>query len=783
MRSRLIVLVFVSLVGATVSVFGQTSPPPNLGFASSFAVLGGSVANSGSTTVIAGNVGTSPGNRLNGSGVKFILGDPRLNDSLAQQAQKDRAAAYDNLATRSVDETLVGDLGLLGRPLGLGPGVYRAPADAVLTGSLVLNAGFDPNAVWIFEIDSSLTTKAGSTVQTINEGRDNNVFWRIGGPATFGTKSVFAGNVLAKGNIAVESNATISGRLLTPAAVSLTDAGVTICCAVLDMAPHVLPDGMAGADYIQTLTPKAGKAPYKFALAASDPGASVTVTEGGLLSVKSPPAGVFKLAVTISDSTGISCVRVYRLVICGGITLSPLDPLKTCIPNKCITAGGGTEPYTYTVTAGKLPDGLSLVQCPLSGTPTTPGPYDFTITATDVFGCTGSRRYMGDITGGLVLTPDTLPEGTVGVEYPATITASGGAEPYKFVVSGPSWLISHFNGASVTFTGKPDSGGCYTVTVTVSTAACSVSKTYEIVIRPVPVTFSPDPLPSGTVCTPYCETISVDGCLEPYTFDDIPAASLPPGLTFDKETKKLCGTPAKPGNYIVKVVVRDVEGHPESHDYSLEIVCPTVPIDRDLPPATACVYYEHQLPNPDCDGPYVYSPVPGPIPDGLKLSPHGLLYDVPTTPGDYTFNVTVKPKECPAVIVPVHLIVLCNVTITPPQLPNGRLGVPYTQTLTASCGTPPYTFSIVSGPPPTGLTPFPNGTGTLSGTPTALGCFTFRVRVTDAGSPACTAEQTYRVCIIAPPTEAAPALSGWGIGVMTTLLILSALLILRRLNG
>ncbi|MFN7974376.1 MAG: putative Ig domain-containing protein [Acidobacteriota bacterium] len=122
---------------------------------------------------------------------------------------------------------------------------------------------------------------------------------------------------------------------------------------------------------------------------------------------------------------------------CPNITVnpgSPLPPGTTGTPySATFTGSGGTAPYTFTVTAGALPPGLALNGATgvLSGTPTAQGTYNFTIRATDVNGCFGARAYTLVIScGTITLAPAALPNGTLGVPYSQTITASGGTPPY-----------------------------------------------------------------------------------------------------------------------------------------------------------------------------------------------------------------------------------------------------------------------------------------------------------------------------------------------------------------
>jgi len=132
---------------------------------------------------------------------------------------------------------------------------------------------------------------------------------------------------------------------------------------------------------------------------------------------------------------------------CPPITLSPSSlpggTLATAY-SQTITASGGLAPYTFAVTAGALPPGLSLASATgvLSGTPTSLGNYPFTVTATDssgadgTLGCTGSQPYsivIGCST--LSISPSSLPAATLGVAYNQTLVASGGNAPYTFAVT------------------------------------------------------------------------------------------------------------------------------------------------------------------------------------------------------------------------------------------------------------------------------------------------------------------------------------------------------------
>ena len=258
-------------VAAVLCALGVSATPASavgtaadLGAANSFAVLAGTgITNTGPTT-LAGDIGTFPTPTITGVGLITVNGTNHGADAVTQQAKNDLVNAYDALARQPVDATVSRDLG--GQTLV--PGVYFSASTMALTGELVLDGKGDPNAVFVFQVGSSLTTATASSVRLINSAQSCNVFWQLGASATLGTTSTLRGSVLALTSVTANTGAVVDGRLLARnGAVTLdTDTITRPSCATVPPVATPTPTATATAGTIPTTptptaTPTAGTIP------------------------------------------------------------------------------------------------------------------------------------------------------------------------------------------------------------------------------------------------------------------------------------------------------------------------------------------------------------------------------------------------------------------------------------------------------------------------------------------------------------------------------------------
>ena len=388
---------------------------------------------------------------------------------------------------------------------------------------------------------------------------------------------------------------------------------------------------------------------------------------------------------------------------------------------------------TRSVLSGALPPGLILNSSGvLSGTPTNPGTYSFTVQEQDAQYATGSKALSVLISGPLSITgPASLPSGTVGSAYSqVTFTASGGAGFYTWSATGlPNGLS--FSAAGV-LSGTPTTAGNYAPQFTVTDA----SKTTVTVSRSLTIVGAlsitgPASLPSGTVGSVYSSvTFTATGGTGVYSWS---ATGLPNGLSVSA-AGVLSGTrrPRAAILHNLRSPTRPITIATVSRSLTINGTL-SITGPASLPAGTVGSAY-NSVTFAATGGTGVYTWSATGLPSGLSLSTAGALSGTPTTAGSYTPQFTPVTDSSNSIATVSRSITINGTQLSiagPISLPPGTVGAAYNPvTFTASGGTGVYTWSATGLP--SGLS-FSVG-GVLSGTPTtAAGC-TPQFTVTDSAN-------------------------------------------------
>jgi hypothetical protein len=369
-------------------------------------------------------------------------------------------------------------------------------------------------------------------------------------------------------------------RIVIPLAV-LSAAVIAAGAAAFGFKDPPPPSGTVGQPYsYQWVHDGIGPSyEYTYTLDSGVLPPGLNLSSSGLLSGTPTQAGLFNFYIAVTytccgDSTvkGPYQERISISIIEGlAIQQSSLPTMVTGAPfsAQLTASGGGTQ--TWSVSEGTLPTGLTLSSGGLlSGTPTTPGTFAFTVRVTDG-SRTDTQAFGVEVIQALALAAPAFPPAVVGSDFAATLTASGGKPPYVWTIKegGAAWPrgLSFKDGA---ISGRPRVAGTYNFTVVVTDTLGNVSE--------LPLTLLVNPrlkiplqtVKQGRVGKAYRNLIVAKGGATPRTFE-LADGDLPRGLRLNARTGLLVGKPRTKGRFVFTVVVADQIGNTHQRRFVLRV--------------------------------------------------------------------------------------------------------------------------------------------------------------------------------------------------------------------
>jgi hypothetical protein len=515
-----------------------------------------------------------------------------------------------------------------------------------------------------------------------------------------------------------------------------------------------LPEQTVNQPYSASVSGSGGAPPYTWSVAPALPANLSLDPATGAITGTPTTAATTTHTFTLRDSSAPSQTVEQTLSV---TILPPLAITTTSLPDASIAAAynqpvetvGGIGALTFNIVlpgTGTLPSSLSLNPTTgmISGTPTAPaGTFPFTVRVADTSGQQDTQALSVRVTPTTPpqITTTSLPNGTAGQPYSQRVQATGGIGALVWTVSAGSLPAGlHLNPSGPlggTISGTPTSGGTFNFTVRI-TDSVGQTDTQDLSISVTPLSITTTSLPPGSIGQAYSQQLQTIGAIAPLTWS-ISAGTLPPGLNLNQTTGMISGTPIAPaGTSTFTVRVADAGGQNDTQVLSIRITILSQPniTNTPLQGGTVGQPYNQTLQVTGGFAPFAWSVPPGSLPQGLSLSPAGVISGTPLAPGTSNFTVTVSDtfNQSDTQDFSITISGVLEITTTSP-LPSAKEGNAYSTTLQRSGGVAPFTWSVTP-PLPNNLSLNP-ATGEITGIPavTTQGTRTLTFTVQDSSTP------------------------------------------------
>jgi len=338
-----------------------------------------------------------------------------------------------------------------------------------------------------------------------------------------------------------------------------------------------LPSATVGVSYSRSLAAIGGTLPYVWTITSGDvPSGMLLNLDGTLSGIPSFP-GTANFTVNVVDANGKEANADLSLTV-----VSPLSVATKSLPaaavgsaySQSLSANGGLAPYTWTKVSGSLPTGLSLSSSgAITGTPSATGDSDFTVNVTDADGRTASAMLTIITVGSdVAVTTVSLPAGTTGSAYSATLAAGGGSTPYTWAISvGTLPTGLSLNANSGVISGTPTAAGTSDFTVEVTDDTTNTATRDLSITVTGSLTITTSSLPDGTTGVAYSAPVAASGGTAPYTWSLADGSNpLPDGLGLGS-AGTISGTPDRAGDFSFTVMVTDDEARTATKTLAIHV--------------------------------------------------------------------------------------------------------------------------------------------------------------------------------------------------------------------
>ena len=459
------------------------------------------------------------------------------------------------------------------------------------------------------------------------------------------------------------------------------------------------------AVYSKALNVTGGASPYSWSVAsgALPDGLSLNTSTGAITGTATK-AGTFSFTVKVSDKNGADDTKQFTMTVTETTLTDTIAETLTrrASYTKTLTATGGKSPYSWRVSSGALPDGLTLNASTgkISGSATKAGTFSFTIKAKDSNGAAATKKFTMTVTQ-TTLTGTLASTLTRKASYSKVLKATGGKSPYTWSVSAGALPDGLKLGASTgKINGQATKAGTFSFTIKAKDSnGAAASKKFTLKVTQTTLT--------GTLASTltrrasYTKTLKATGGKSPYAWS-VSAGTLPDGLKLGASTGKITGSVTKAGTFSFTIKAKDSNGAAASKKFTLKVTQTTV---SGTIPATGTVGSSYTGTPKATKGlsPYVWSVSSGKLPTGLKLNTStGAITGTLKKAGTFTFTLKAKDVNG-AAGTKKYTVKVIAATSTQSVEPEGTndapsSGNPDTQDLPATQGSP-ETVAVVPGDP------------------------------------------------------------------------------------